>query len=182
LILLIKTVPATQLSTGSLELQRKLVTRVDAYTVTGDNLVQALTKIAPDFQVPMGIEWVRDSQTSHRIDETWYDSTPTEIIRSLITAHPGYEVRSGEVIEIFCSALRDEHDFFSLRIPRFREKNEMLSAAHQKLRRLIEPLIRYVPPSPPGAGSAGSLGFGIGGNDPSASMHETQLFARFSTG
>jgi hypothetical protein len=166
LILLIKTVPATELPKESLELQRKLVARVDAYTVTCDNLMQALTRIATDFQVPMGIEWVRDSQTSRRIDEPWHDSTVSEIIRTLVKAYPGYEVRFGDVVEIFPSALDDEHDFLRLRVPRFREKNEWLAAAHQKLRRLLEPLIRYVPPTPPGAGEAGSLGVGIGGKRP----------------
>jgi hypothetical protein len=35
-----------------------------------------------------------------------------------------------------------------------------------RLRYLVEPLIRYVPPPPPGAGSAGSLGSGPGGKLP----------------
>ncbi|MEO8662667.1 MAG: hypothetical protein ABI693_29675, partial [Bryobacteraceae bacterium] len=75
-------------------------------------------------------------------------------------------VRVGDVVEILPSAIDDEHNFLRLRVPRFQANNEWIAVANQKLRYVVMPLIRYVPPAPPGGGLGWSLGSGPGGNLP----------------
>ena len=43
-------------------LQTKLETNVQDYTLREGSFVQALAHVATEFEIPMGIEWIRDPQ------------------------------------------------------------------------------------------------------------------------
>jgi len=168
LVLLLRPLPAVQASPESLVLQRRLDFAIEQYTLAADNFVQGLTKVAADFQIPMAIEWVRNVQTSRRIDQSWIHTKVSDIIQSLIEAYPGYEIRLGEgVMQILAvGAFTDKHDFLNTRVVKFQAKKEWLAVASRRLQFTVQSLIRPVAPYPPGAGEASSLGVGVGGNRP----------------
>jgi hypothetical protein len=160
--------PTPQPSPESLALQSKLDVAIEQYTVTADSFVQALTKVATDFQIPMGIEWVRNIHNSHPINRSWNHAKASEIIQSLIEAYPRYEVRLGDgVMQILpVGAFNDEHDFLNIRVARFQAKKEWLAVASRRLQFMVQALIRPNVPLPAGAGEASSLGVGVGGDRP----------------
>ncbi len=168
LVLLLRPLAALQPSPESLALQRKLDVAIEQYTLAADNFVQGLTKVAADFQIPMAIEWVRNVQTSRRIDQSWNHAKVSDIVQSLIEVYPGYEIRLGEgVMQILpVGAFTDEHDFLNTHVARFQAKKEWLAVASRRLQFTVQPLIRSVAPLPPGAGEASSLGVGVGGDRP----------------
>jgi hypothetical protein len=168
LVLLLRPLAALQPSPESLALQRKLEVVIEQYSVAADSFVQGLTKVATDFQIPMAIEWVRNVQTSRRIDQSWNHVKVSYIIQSLIDAYPGYEVRLGDgVMQILpVGAFADEHDFLNTRVARFQAKKAWLAVASRRLQLTVQSLIRTVAPLPPGAGEASSLGVGVGGDRP----------------
>ncbi|MEO8663643.1 MAG: hypothetical protein ABI693_34620 [Bryobacteraceae bacterium] len=166
LVLLMEPLIPPSFSQEPIELHRKLDSRVEAYSLHCESLEDALTTVASDFQIPMGIQWIRDTQTSHRIDQSWNHVTASEIIKSLVSAYPGYEVRVGDVVEILPSAIDDEHDFLRLRVPSFQARNKWIAEADSTLHYLVKRLARHLPPPTPDEGEAGSFSAGPGGNLP----------------
>jgi hypothetical protein len=142
----------------------RLDSSVEAYSIHSSNLAEALTTMASDFQIPMGIQWIRDAQTSRRIDQSWSHVTASEVINSLVSAYPGYAVRVGDVVEILPLAIDDEHNFLRLRVPRFQAKNDWIAKADSSLHYLVERSARHLPPPSPDEGEAGSFSSGLGGN------------------
>jgi len=83
-------------------LQGKLHARVGSYSLSADNFLQALTKTASQFEIPMGIEWVREPQTMRPVNLTWKQATPYKIIRTLVNNQPGYELEvRGLVVHVY---------------------------------------------------------------------------------
>ncbi|MGH9915707.1 MAG: hypothetical protein ACRD63_10525, partial [Pyrinomonadaceae bacterium] len=145
-------------------MQTKLRTKVENYTIAADTFLQALTRVAAKFEIPMGFEWVKAPDTLRSINRSWQRATVYQIIESLVKAQPGYDFRiSNGVVHVFPhGSLTDEHNFLNIRIDKFEVQNEFVEVASERLRSRVRGLIRQPPPSPPGArqtgkGVAGSM-------------------------
>jgi hypothetical protein len=145
------------------ELKARLDTSVTEYSVLGAGLADALARTSKQFQIPMGIEWVREQPTLKNFGHTWKHETVREILRSIVAAYPAYalEVEGGVVHVYRPDLLHDSRNFLNLKVPDFfRVRNEAAGFANVQLRNAIQHLVspRDVPPN---AGEAGSYATGI---------------------
>lgn len=126
--------------------------------------VERLTEVAQYYQVPMGIEWVGESDI--RVLKPLYPSRRT--VRSLIAAIlkqlPGYRARvENGVVNIARADTKDApKNFLNLRIPEFRVDQANLHDANALLRLKINMTLhpdRYT------GGVGGGYGYGVPSED-----------------
>src|SRR6266446_3848474 len=145
------------------ELRTKLDVRVAEYALSANGLADALAKTSQRFELPMGIEWLKDKQTVMRLSRTWTDETVGRILRSIVDAYPGYSFRVEDgVVHVFRQdLLNDHHNFLNLKLPSFLEvPREAGGLINQALRSVVQ---NTVSPRnlPPGTGEAGSYATGL---------------------
>lgn len=163
LAMLFFTGPKVDAQPESTKLQTKLDARVAEYSLSATGLADALARTSKQFQLPMGIEWVKDKQALQDMSRTWKGETVRQILRSIVEAYPGYffQVEDGVVHVFRRDLLNDSHNFLNLRVPDFFEvRQEPAGLANVELRSVIQ---NVVSPRnlPPGAGEAGSYATGI---------------------
>ena len=144
------------------ELPAKLQRQVEEYTLTADNFLQALTKTAAQFRIPIGVEWIRSPMTSGTVQFSWRSATPEGILRALVDSQPGYEleVKNG-IVHIFPrKSVADKNNFLNIQIDKFSVRNEYVAFASHRLWAQVHRTV--VPPLTPGGGEAGSIASGAG--------------------
>ncbi|HVA71694.1 MAG TPA: hypothetical protein VNF02_01180 [Candidatus Limnocylindrales bacterium] len=136
--------------------------RVKNYTLNADNFLDALTKVATKFHVPIGVQWSENSDTKRKVSASWANVDVQQVIQQLIGAHPGYEfdVTDG-VLHVFPEWTKsNRQDFVNLNLPNFVVRNQMPETATHQLRDLVK---LNVSPSPlPKPGVAGGTGYSQG--------------------
>lgn len=159
LMLLLQPVWVSQPSEEPQSLQRRLQVNLEQYTLSADTFLQALTKVATQFEIPMGIEWVQAPVSLRNVNLSWQRVTVYQVVKSLVESQPGYEVEiSNGVVHVFPrGSPRDPHNFLNLRIDKFKVQNEPVAVANHRLHALVKRIVSSPPPSPPGAGEAGSI-------------------------
>jgi hypothetical protein len=140
------------------ELQAKLDARVSQYSLSATSLADALLRTSEQFQVPMGIEWVKNRDTLRPLTRTWRDETVWQVLRSIVEDYPDYAFRVEEgVIHVFRhDMLDDNRNFLNLKVPNFFEvRHETGGFANQQLQSVVQNIVspRNLPP---GVGEAGS--------------------------
>ncbi len=143
---------------GATGFQARLDARVSQYNLSANGLADALARTAKQFQLPIGIEWVRDKQALQGLSRTWKDETVGQILRSIVEAYPGYAFRvENGVIHVFRQGLlNDRHNFLNLKVPDFFEVRQQAAGfANVRLRSVVQNIVspRNLPP---GAGEGGS--------------------------
>jgi hypothetical protein len=147
----------------STELQAKLNVRITAYTLSANNLADALTRVSKQFRLPMGVEWVRDGQALRSLNRTWNGETVEQVLRSILEEYPGYSLRpeSGMIHVYRQDLLADSHNFLNLKLPEFFEiREESGGLANMQLRSVVQNIVSPRESSP-GAGEAGEYSTGI---------------------
>lgn len=147
----------------SAELQAKLDARVTEFSLSANGLADALAKTAKQFQLPMGIEWVRNKAARRGLSRIWKDETVRQVLRSIVEAYPGYDFRTENgVVHVFRPDLvNDSHNFLNLSVPDFFEmRQEIAGLTNQRLRSVVQNVVspRNLPPS---AGEGGSYATGM---------------------
>ncbi|HVA02030.1 MAG TPA: hypothetical protein VMV34_10275 [Terriglobia bacterium] len=148
---------------GTTELQARLDAPVSQYSLSGNGIADALAKIAKQFELPMGIEWVKDKEALRSFSRTWSNETVRHVLRSIVDAYPGYAFRVDRgVVHVFRRDLaNDSHNFLNLKVPEFFEvRQEVGGFANVQLREVVQNIVspRNLPP---GAGVGGSYATGI---------------------
>jgi hypothetical protein len=145
-------------------LQVKLRANLENYTVAAETFPQALTKVAAQFEIPMGIEWIRTSATQREIRRSWRHTTVYGVVESLVKSQSGYDFAiANGVIHVFPKgALMDRSSFLNHRINKFEAKNEFAGVLSYRLRELLKRTISPPLPSSPALGTAGSIATGAG--------------------
>lgn len=145
------------------DLGRELQAEVSNYAVAEDSFVQALTKVASEFKLPMGIEWVRDAETVGKVDLSLSRTTVRGVIEALVATRKGYHWRAENgVVHIFRADISgDQRNFLNLRVDNFEVRDRFVGMASQDLRALIKRTV-----SPPRilteGGEGRSYGAGVG--------------------
>jgi hypothetical protein len=147
---------AAQTSTG--ELEGRLDARVPQYTVRAKGLADAILRIAKQFELPVGIEWLKDNESLRGLDLTWKGATVREILSSVVERYPPYSYRvEGGIVHVFRPDLLDDSlNFLNLRVPEsFEVRQELGGFANVMLRMTVQDIVspRNLPP---GAGWGGS--------------------------
>ena len=150
--LLFFTSPGLPAQPESAELRAKLDARVTGYSLSASGLANALAKTSKQFQLPMGIEWVRDKDALQGLSRTWKHETVRQILRSIVEAYPGYGVRieNGVVLVFRQGLLNDRHNFLNLKVPDFFEvRRQEGGLTNQRLRREVQNIVspRNLPPA-----------------------------------
>ncbi len=148
------------------QVEAKLEQKVSQYTLRAQDFLQALTKVASQFQIPMGIEWRRSPETLRNVYLSWRYATVREILEALVQTQPHYrlEVRN-EVVHVFLKGSRhDGHDFLNLPIDKFEVQDEYASLASRSLHQRLNMVVSPPPTShkPAGGGVLGSTLIGLG--------------------
>src|SRR5258707_6920344 len=75
------------------DLDASLATPVHDYTLTADGFAEGLLRIANQFQIPMGIEWISCPATRTRLSVSRADATVKEILQAVVETQPGYQLK-----------------------------------------------------------------------------------------
>ena len=144
-------------------LEAKLAAKVAEYNLSANGLADALAKTAKRFQLPIGIEWVRDKEALRGLSLTWRDETVENIISTVVKKHPGYRYKAEHgVVHVFrTNLINDPHNFLDLKVPDFFEvREEIGGVANQQLQHVIQDRVS-ARKLPPGAGYGGSYASGL---------------------
>jgi hypothetical protein len=163
LSLLFLSMPGTRPHGEPPDLQARLDTKVAQYSLSANGLADALLRTSGHFKIPMGIEWVRDKETSQNLSRSWNDQTPREILQSILKQYPGYVFRIEEgVIHVFREDLiKDSRNFLCLKIPdSFDARQKPAGLINTQLRAVVQGIVspRDFPPT---SGEGGSYATGI---------------------
>jgi hypothetical protein len=142
----------------STELRAKLDARVSEYSLSSSGLADALIKLSKKFEIPIGIEWVRDEEASRGLTRTWRDETIRDIVRSIVKEYPGYDLQLEDgVVHVFRQdLLNDSRNFLNLKVPDFFDVHqEPAGFANIQLRTVIQNIVSPRHASPD-AGEGGS--------------------------
>ena len=136
--------------------------RTEQYELRADDFLQALAKLAAQFRVPLGIEWVRSARTSSPVYLFRRNVTLREFIGALVDSEPGFEmkVEAGIVRVGPKGAERDKHDFLNMRVQRFQLTREYVMVGSRRLWGQIHWSLN--PAEVPPVAEAGSIGIGNG--------------------
>jgi hypothetical protein len=162
-LMLLFVAPAPAPTQEPTTLQAKLDFRVSEYSVSAKSLADALARTSQRFQLPIGIEWVRDEHAIVAFRRTWKDETVEGILHSIVKAYPGYDFQIDDgVVHVFRQdLLNDSHNFLNIKLPEFYEAHrEAAGLINQGLRSVVQ---NIVSPRdlPPGAGEGGEYATGI---------------------
>jgi len=144
--------------TQATQLQAKLNARVTQYALSANGLADAILRIAKQFELPVGVEWLKDKEALRDLEFTWKDDTVGGIISSVLKKYPGYAFRvEGGVVHVFRQDLVNEHqNFLNLKVPDFFQvRQELGGFANVELRGVVQNIVspRNLPP---GGGEGGS--------------------------
>lgn len=140
----------------------KLENPVSDYHLSGNGMVNTLARVAQHFELPVGIEWVRNGETLRSFNLEWKASTIRGILSSVVDRYPGYvwKLQDG-VVHVFRSDLvAEKGNFLNLTVPnRFKASREAGGFINWRLRFAVQNLVspRRLPP---GAGVGGSYATG----------------------
>lgn len=138
------------------DLDAKLRVIVHNHQLQASNFVEALTRAASQFQVPIGIEWVNTSRAKARVTLSWKDATVREIFDAIVKTQPDYEMQAKNgVVHVYSAKLiPDRQNFLRLSVNQFEVDREVVEMASWKLRERVR--LTVSPPSPqPGPGGVG---------------------------
>lgn len=143
-------------------LQGQLSATVGEYSLVAGSLLQALHRVASDFKLPMGVEWVRDADSLKPIRLSWTESSVQNVIERVVAQYPGYRISTdGSVIHVFREDIRsDSTNLMELRLGPVEFNEELSTASGLKLRSRVARVLR--PPSL--GGEASSIASGPGGD------------------
>lgn len=163
------TFPRLPAESENIELRTKLDAHVAQYSLSATGLADALARTSNQFQIPMGIEWVKDKQTLRGLSRTWNGETVRQVLKSIVEAYPGYSSEvADDVVHVFRrDLLNDSHNFLNLKVPDFFEvREEPAGLANVNLRSVVQNIVspRKLP-----------LGSGEGGSYTSGNVSEKPL-------
>lgn len=157
---------AGQVGASADQLQDKLSAAVSTYSVSADNLFQALHRLASDFAIPMGIEWIRGASTQRTLDRSWHDTTVFGIVKDIVGSYPGYYTEVGDgIVNVLPEGYKgDRRNVLNLSVSRFEARNEPLGVASWRLHVAVRAILRPAQVRSAGSGVAASIAYGAGGD------------------
>lgn len=143
----------------SISSQGRLRERVQHYTLSAPDFVDALASVAGRFKIPMGIAWVNEPKARTAVNLSWENATAQEVIATITKGQPGYTMEvQGGVVHVFSrAAIPDQQNFLNLRVETFAVHDEFVDVASRRLSTIVNHLVM-----PPKASSAGYEGEGVG--------------------
>ncbi len=128
---------------------------VENYSLEASSFLDALLKISAQFQLPMGVEWVKSPDTLRPIHFSRPRTTMTEILQAVVSAPAGYDWRMEDgVVHVFEHNLReDTRNPLNVVIKSFDEQPETIGWANNNLHQMVDQVVRH----PEQSGMSGSV-------------------------
>jgi hypothetical protein len=142
------------------ELNQRLHVAVQDYHLQGLNFVESLTRVAGDFQIPMGIEWVDSPSARAKSDASWKHATVQQVLEAIVKTQPGYRMRltSGIVRISSPDLVPDPQNPLKLNIDKFDVQGVPVELASKELHTLVTRTISPPTPQPAAVGGIGRSG------------------------
>ena len=156
-------VPADLAQAPSSRFQAQLDATVTHYSLAAPSLVHALHRLASDFKLPMGVEWVRDTDSLKPVRLTWSGERVSTVLANVVAQYPAYRLSTeGTIVHVFHQEARTvSSDPLSLHLGPIDIRDEPLSVASGL--RVRSAVSRARQPGMP-TGEAGSIASGLGGD------------------
>src|SRR2546428_9033859 len=111
--------PTASRPTVSEQLRARLRTTIPNYNLRAKNFIDALTLVAGEFQIPMGIAWINTPGARHDLSLSWTNATLQDIIdiiEAVTKTQPGFQVEEGDGIVHIRNpkVIQPEQDFLTL--------------------------------------------------------------------
>jgi hypothetical protein len=120
------------------QLDAKLHAAVPEYSVSGNTFIAALLRVADEFQIPLGVEWVATSSAVEKLSLSWHDTSVINIVEVIVHSQPGYEVRvDGSILHVTSTAIPRGQDFLNLTVHSFDVQEQVVQIAERQLRSAI---------------------------------------------
>ena len=121
--------------------EAKLASPVAEYLVSEGDPLNALLYVAADFQLPIGIEWIKDA--AKPVSRSWKQTTVLAILSDIAALSGKYLISANNgVVHIGPVAwMETENDVLDLRLDSFEVSNETVNEALFKLRHRVQPLM-----------------------------------------
>lgn len=151
-------------------LDTKLRALVHNHQIQAKNFIEALTGLASEFQIPMGIEWVNTPASKVKLTLSWEDATVLQILKEIAKTQPGYQmaVKNGVVHVYPPHLVPDRQNFLRLTLNEFEVDRQPVESALRKLRDQVK--LTVSPPKPrKGPGGTAGTGFSNAG-EPEVSL------------
>ncbi len=147
LFLLVSLAPAQALSVGDVpyeSIERSLEQKRQHYEVAEQSFLQALSRLASEAKVPMGIEWIDSPAALKPVHLTFTNASFAEILHALLKSQGTYESEVSKlgIVHVFPrGALEDGTSFLNLYVKKFEVRNENVAFASYRLRTKIQEMI-----------------------------------------
>lgn len=149
----------------SQDLQTRLDATVKDYSLAAPSFLHALHKLATDFKLPMGVEWVREYDSLRPVRLSWSAASLSQIIARVVAEYPHYRMSTdGSIVHVFHVGFRNVlTDALSVRVGPIDIKDEALAVAsgfrvRPRVRRALQPALSVA------GGEGGSIASGPGGD------------------
>jgi hypothetical protein len=155
----------------------KLHSTVQTYTVSAQNLLEALARVSGDFDLPMGIEWESSTVPYHPVSLSYeHSTTPFRILQDLVAFEPPYSFSTGNgVVHVSKGAIfYDSRNFLNIRIGSFQASSEYVFDL--SYRRLYQTVLEQTNPVP----KPEALGYG-GSNTIAAGDRKVSFYLQDAT-
>jgi hypothetical protein len=152
-------------------LDEKLRSTVQSYSLSAQNLLQALARASDDFGLRMGIEWEVASIDDHPVALRYAKITPLQVLEDLLATEPSYalSVANGVVHVSRKTLIDDKRNFLNLHIEDFDAPEEYVFHASNRLHQIVYRLANQLTEEDPRTGCGGS--FAVGSGDHLATLH-----------
>jgi len=121
------------------DLRAKLALPVQNYVLNADNFLVAVTHLADEFRIPVGISWVDGPAAETKVHLFWKNSTLQGVLEDLLTTQKDYELQvSDDVVHVRYRGIRSSQDFLQLPVNKFEVRGQVLQTAQQQLRELVK--------------------------------------------
>jgi hypothetical protein len=134
----------------------RLAKAVGIYTLSENDFPAALVRVAQDFDVPMGIEWIKLPSDPKEVKLAWRNATVREILESIVHSRPGYDLEEGDKIVhvLYAGAKSDDKNFLNIQVGNFQSVDEYVAFSKQRLHDIVRKIV--FPPPPPVLGQTHS--------------------------
>ncbi len=134
--------------------------RVESYTLTAGDFVDALLEVGNKFEIPMGISCVRTDSLMKPVRLHWKGVTVQRVVEDIVRTQPLYEVNiKNAVVHIRPRGLVPRREnFLRLKVSQFEVENQVAELASRRLAQIVT--LTVSPPKPPRGGqtTGGTLG------------------------
>ncbi len=155
------------------DLNAKLRTNVNSYRLQANNFVEALTRVASDFQIPIGVEWVNIPSARARIKLSFKDATVGQVLQAIANGQPGAKIAIERgIVHVFAPELiPDRENPLKVNINEFEVHNMPAELASRQLHETVKRTLSLPKPQQGFGRGGGVAGTGFSNiDDPSISL------------